>query len=216
MNNPLLVIGNRNYSSWSLRPWILAQHIGIRLETERLVLDTPEFRARALHYTPTGRVPVLVHDGVSIPESIAIFEYLNELADGRAWPEDRRQRARARALVAEMHAGFAALRQAYPMNLRARDRRVLLTDPLAADIRRIDAIFSREPAQDGPWLFGRYTAADAMFLPVALRFMTYGEHGLSARACVYVATAIGDPMLAPWMQAALGETEVIAHEEVGQ
>jgi glutathione S-transferase len=194
----------------------LAQHLGIALEIERLPLDTPEFRSRVLSYTPTGRVPVLMAEGVAIPESTAILETLSEMADGRGWPTDRYERARARALVAEMHAGFSALRNLYPMNIRARNRHVPMTDALAADICRIDAIFaSRHGSHSGPWLFGAYSAADAMYLPVALRFSTYGADGLSDAAQRYIETAVSDPLLIEWTTRAIEETEFIDHEEVG-
>jgi glutathione S-transferase len=211
---PLLVIGNRNYSSWSLRPWILAQHLGIALDTERLALDTPEFRSQALAYTPLGRVPVLVHGNIVIPESIAILEYLSELAGGRGWPVDTAKRAHARALAAEMHAGFTSLRAKYPMNIRARDRRVPMDDALARDIARIDAIFAQ--SETGAWLCGDYCAADAMYLPVAFRFRTYGYDGLSTRACDYIEYATRDPLVADWVRLAEAETEILEQEEAGR
>jgi glutathione S-transferase len=115
-----------------------------------------------------------------------------------------------------MHAGFSTLRNLYPMNIRARNRRVAMTDALAADICRIDAIFaSRHGSRSGPWLFGDYSAADAMYLPVALRFSTYGADGLSDAAQRYIETAVSDPLLIEWTTRAIEETEVIDHEEVG-
>ena len=210
---PLLVIGNRNYSSWSLRPWILAQHLGIELAIERLVLDTADFRRQAFAFTPLGRVPVLVHGKIVIPESIAILEYLSELAGGRGWPADVAMRAQARALAAEMHAGFAQLRAKYPMNIRARNRRVPMDDALGRDIARMDTIFS---TRDGnSWLCGDYSAADAMYLPVAFRFRTYGYDGLSTKACDYVERATHDPLAAEWVRLAVAETETLEQEEVG-
>jgi len=216
-SRPTLVIGNRNYSSWSLRPWILAQHLNIDLDIVRIVLDTPTFHSEALAYSPTGRVPVLIHDELVIPESIAIMEYLSELADGRGWPESRGTRAHARAYAAEMHAGFSALRSAYPMNIRARERKVAMTAALEKDIRRINDILSSAAApNDGNgWLFGDYSIADAMFLPVALRFKTYGMWGLSERASQYVEQSASDPLLTDWIQKAQAEVESLAHEEVG-
>ena len=211
-----LVIGNRNYSSWSLRPWILAQHLGISLQVIRIVLDTPDFREQALRYSPTGRVPVLVQDNLAIPESLAIMEYLSEIADGRGWPADPAERARARALANEMHGGFGALRHAYPMNIRARERKVPMSTALAGDIERIDAIFASAGRSGSEWLFGRYSIADAMFLPVALRFQTYGTTGLSREAQRYCTTLCTDPCAASWIMAAEQETESSEHEEVGR
>ena len=214
---PLLVIGNRNYSSWSLRPWLLAQHLGIALDIQRIVLDTPTFHAEVCRYWPGGRVPVLIHGALVIPESIAIMEYLSELADGLGWPAEQQERAHARALAAEMHAGFATLRSLCPMNIRATGRHVTSTTALARDIARINAIFSdRSHAADrGPWLFGHYSAADAMYLPVAFRLRTYGYEGLSSQAIEYVERATSDPLAATWVRDAQAETEVIEHEEVG-
>ena len=214
-----LVIGNRNYSSWSLRAWILVQHLGLPCREIRIALDTPTSAAELGRYSPTRRVPVLIDGAMAVWESTAIFEYLSELKDGAGWPAERQARATARAVTAEMHAGFAALRAAYPMNIRARDRRVPPTAGLSDAIARIDALWTdcRERfGTAGPWLFGAYSAADAMYLPVAFRFQTYGLEGLGASARGYVATAVGDPLVAPWVRAAAQEPETIEHEEVGR
>ena len=142
MSDLTLVIGNRNYSSWSLRPWILIQHLGLNCREIRLALDTPTFAAEVSRYSPTRRVPVLVDGTLSVWESTAILEYISELAGGRGWPSDRSARAIARAATAEMHAGFVPLRNAYPMNIRARGRRVAMTAELAASIARLDALWT--------------------------------------------------------------------------
>jgi glutathione S-transferase len=218
MNRPTLVIGNRNYSSWSLRPWILARHLEIEIDEILIPLDTPTFRAEALAYSHTGRVPVLIHDGIVVPESLAILEYLSELADGRGWPKDRADRARARAVATEMHAGFSCLRRTCPMNIRATGRRVTKTPELAADIAAIDTVFTQcrtRHATSGPWLFGDYSAADAMYLPVAFRFRTYGLEGLSATAQAYIDTAIQDPLVEPWVTASIAETALVPSDEAG-
>ena len=219
MSNLTLVIGNRNYSSWSLRPWILLKHLELPFREIRLVLDTAEFKANIGRYSPTGRVPVLLDGELAVWESVAILEYLSELGGGAGWPDDRVARATARAVAAEMHAGFAALRSGYPMNIRARDRHVPMTAALAEAIARLDQLWSdcRERfGAGGPWLFGRYSAADAMYLPVALRFRTYGTEGLNTVARDYVSTAVADPLLASWLAAATAETETIEHDEVGR
>lgn len=212
-----LVIGNRNYSSWSLRPWILIRHLGLACREVRLALDTPEFAREVRRYSAAARVPVLIDGGVTVWESVAIFEYLNELAGGGVWPAAREARAVARAVVAEMHAGFAALRNDYPMNIRARNRRIPMRPELAESIGRIDELWSdcrRRFGAGGPWLFGAYSAADAMFLPVAFRFQTYGSAGLGEIARAYAATALADPLLAPWVAAAEAEVETIEYTEV--
>lgn len=213
-----LVIGNRNYSSWSLRPWALLTHLGLPFGEILLELDTPTFGTDARRYSPTGRVPALRDGGLVVYESLAILEYASELAGGRGWPAERDARAEARSVASEMHAGFTALRQSCPMNIRARDRHVASTPALVADIARIDALWSgcreRHGAR-GPWLFGEYSAADAMYLPVAFRFQTYGAAGLGAAAREYLATALADPLIAPWVRAAEAETRRLASEEIG-
>lgn len=212
-----LVIGTRNYSSWSLRPWILLRHLGIQFDERVFHFDTDEFSTEVPRLSPSRRVPVLLDGDRRIWESLAICEYASELAGGEGWPADRAERAEARALAAEMHAGFTALRTACPMNIRARDRRVPLTDALARDIARIDAIWAGcrgRFADAGPWLFGTYSVADAMFAPVALRSATYGL-ALSPPALAYRDTVIADPQLADWIRLAATEGVVIPHEEVG-
>ena len=213
-----LVIGNRNYSSWSLRPWALARHLGIECAELRLPLHTAEFRTEIGRYSPTGAVPVLVEGDLRIWDSLAIIEYLSELAAGRGWPVDPSRRAEARAVAAEMHSGFGALRSSYPMNIRARGRRVPMTAELAAAVARIDALWTQcrtRYAADGPWLFGSYSAADAMYLPVAFRFQTYGTEGLGALARGYAAHATADPVIAPWVEAAITETDTLPGYDAG-
>jgi glutathione S-transferase len=213
-----LVVGNRNYSSWSLRAWSMLRHLGLSFAEQRLPLDTAEFRAGIGRYTAAGRVPVLLHGGLRVWESIAISEYASERASGRGWPVARPARAEARAVAAEMHAGFAPLRSAYPMNIRARDRLVPMTVALESAIRRIDLMWSdcrRRHRAGGPWLFGDYSGADAMYLPVAFRFQTYGSAGLGEESLAYVRTALADPVLEPWLRAAEAEVETLAVDEVG-
>ncbi len=212
-----LVVGSRNYSSWSLRPWLLMRHLGLDFEERQFHLDTPEFDEEIARISPTRRVPVLVHGELVIWESLAICEYVSELADGRGWPSAPRLRALARAAAAEMHSGFSALRSACPMNARATGRRVAMTPPLARDLARIDAIWSgcrRDQGELGSWLFGGFSVADAMYAPVALRIRTYGLP-LSSLAARYLDTMLGDPHLGEWIAAARRETRVIPHEEVG-
>jgi glutathione S-transferase len=218
MQGLILVVGTKNYSSWSLRPWILLRHLGIPFAERVVHLDTPEFAAEVPKLSPSRRVPVLLHDGRPVWESLAICEYASELAGGRGWPEDPRQRAEARSLSCEMHAGFQALRSQCPMNIRALGRRVAMTPALQADIGRIDAIWDdcrRRHAGQGPWLFGAYGVADAMFAPVALRCRTYGLP-LGGRAAAYLATVLEDPLLRGWLDAALAEDVIVAADEAGQ
>jgi len=218
MGELTLVIGTRNYSSWSLRPWLLRRHLGIAF-SERLVhLDTPQFAAEVPRLSPTARVPALLHDGLVVWESLAICEYLVELAGGRGWPAQREARARARAAAAEMHAGFAALRSACPMNARASGRCVPMTAALAGDVARVDALWREcreRHAGDGPWLFGEYSVADAMYGPVALRFRTYGLP-LSAAAAGYLETVLADDVMAEGVAAAMVEGVTARADEAGR
>ena len=211
-----LVIGNKNYSSWSLRPWMLLKHLGLQFEEVLIPLDTPEFKDEVEKYGPSGRVPVLRHGTHCIWESLAICEYVAELSS-RGWPEERHARAIARSVCAEMHSGFVNLRMEWPMNARARNRRTPLTPGLEADIDRVDEIWvdcRRRFGAGGPWLFGEYSIADAMYAPVVLRFKTYGA-GVSETARWYLATALEDPAMQEWVQSAQGEPWKLAACEIG-
>ncbi|WP_207063500.1 glutathione S-transferase family protein [Motiliproteus sp. SC1-56] len=209
-----LIIGNKNYSSWSLRPWLLMQHLGIPFREERLALDTPDFQRQVSTYSGAGRVPVLVNDDQVIWDSLAICETLAEQFPN-AWPKDPVARSHARAIVAEMHAGFGALRSELPMNCRAVERVVVLEPSVEADIRRIETIW-RECLEryQGPWLFGAFSIADAFYAPVVLRFRGY-RLPLAARTRDYMATQFESPHLQAWIAAGAAEAEVIPHEEVG-
>jgi len=213
---PTLVIGNKNYSSWSLRPWLAARHAGIEFDEIRVSLFTPEGTAQIRQYSPSLKVPVWREGELVVWESLAICEYLAERVPS-LWPADSAARAVARSVGAEMHAGFAALRHGMPMNARARGRRVAVTPAIAADIDRIAAIWTDCRARfgaGGPWLFGAFSIADAMFGPVVLRFVPYG---VSRPGAVddYVATWMADLHLRAWIAAAEQESEVLEDEEVG-
>ncbi len=199
-----LVIGDKNLSSWSLRPWLLLRHLGLDFEEVRLPLDTPRFRDEIGRYTPSRRVPVLLDGPLGIWDSLAICEYLDEKTGGRAWPEDAAARAHARSVSAEMHSGFAPLRTAWTMQAAVRGLDVPLSPSAQADVARIDEIWSACRARYaplGPWLFGRYSIADAMYAPVALRFNTYGAR-LSQGAQDYFASTMQDPHLQEWIRGA--------------
>src|SRR3954470_1320089 len=193
MSELVLTMGNRNYSSWSLRPWILMKHLGLEFAERVLPLDTPDFARAVATASPTRRVPVLSHGELLIWDSLAICEYACELA-GRGWPAARAARAVARSVCAEMHSGFAILRSQWPMNARAQGRRTPPDRDRAADIARIEEIWSdcrRRFGSHGPWLFGEYSVADAMYAPVVLRFRTYREQpGEPSKA--YMATVLED------------------------
>jgi glutathione S-transferase len=203
MTDITLVLGTKNTSSWSLRPWLLARHLGVAFREELIALDQPDTRARLAAASPTARVPVLRHGTLVVWESIAICQYLCELA-GAGYPEARAARAVARAVSAEMHAGFSALRSQWPLNACAVGVRTPMTTELAANIARVQALWSRcrgEFGESGPWLFGTYCIADAMFAPVVLRFRTYGA-ALESGAQQYQQTALADPYLQEWLLAA--------------
>jgi glutathione S-transferase len=210
-----LIIGNRNYSSWSLRPWMFMTHLGVKFRETILPLDTPQFKDQVSRYSPTGRVPVLQHGELTVWDSLAICEYLAEIT-GRGLPAGREARAVARSVCAEMHSGFATLRNEWPLIATAR-RRTPITPGLAADIGRIDAIWNDcrlRFGSSGPWLLGDYSMADAMYAPVVLRFNTYGA-SLSQTSSAYVATVLGDPALQKWLLAAKEEPWTLAKYEVG-
>jgi glutathione S-transferase len=216
MSEFTLVIGNKNYSSWSLRPWMLLRHLQLAFEEEVIPLSRPDSAQRISQHSPAGRVPVLKHGAVTLWESLAIGEYLCELT-GQGWPAERGARAHARAVSAEMHAGFGALRAQWPLNARASGRRTPMTVELRADIERIDAIWSdcrRRFGASGPWLFGEYSLADAMYAPVALRFRSYGAT-LSPAAAAYRDTVLQDPPLQQWLAAAALEPWSIESAEIG-
>jgi glutathione S-transferase len=213
-----LVIGTRNYSSWSLRPWILLKHLGLEFRERVLNLYSPEFYEEIGRINPARRVPVLLDGDLTIWDSLAICEYLAEKS-GRGWPKDTAARAHARVLSAEMHSGFQALRNACPFNARARNRVVPQTPELLADVRRIDEMWAecrRRFGRGGPWLFGDYSIADAMYSSVALRFNTYGAE-LCAPSREYMNTLLVDPPLVDWLRASQSEPDrVEAIDAVGR
>jgi glutathione S-transferase len=213
----LLTIGNKNYSSWSLRPWILMKHLGLEFAERLLPLDTPDFARDVAVISPTRRVPILEHDGLLIWDSLAICEYACELA-GRGWPRAREARAVARSVCAEMHSGFSILRSQWPMNARAEGRRTPPSTERAADIARIEQLWTdcrQRFGSGGPWLFGEYCVADAMYAPVVLRFQTYGAP-LRDSSREYVNTVLADAHLRDWLAAARAESWIIEASEIGR
>jgi len=212
-----LVIGNRNYSSWSLRPWLALAEAGIAFAEIMVALWEPGYEARVRAHSPSGRVPVLRHGAVTVWESLAICEYVAELAPAaRLWPEDAAARAHARAIAAEMHAGFAALRRELPMNIRARKPGRPVSPEAAADIARIAAIWSATRARfgaGGALLFGRFTIADAMYAPVAARFATY-DVALPPEASAYRDAVLALPAMRRWAEAAAQEPQVVERLEI--
>jgi glutathione S-transferase len=205
-----LIIGNKNYSSWSLRPWLVLKQVGIEFAEIRIPLDMPETRNQILRYSPTGRVPVLQYGTLKIWDSLAICEYLSEqFPEQSLWSQDTATRAIARAVSAEMHSGFQHLRQNLPMDCRARIPTPTLSSETQADIDRITTIwqtYRQQHGNHGDYLFGSFTIADAMFAPVASRFVTYNIP-LDPISQAYVETLFALPALQEWLAAAALEEE---------
>jgi glutathione S-transferase len=211
-----LVIGNKNYSSWSLRPWLALSVAGIAFEEVRIALDRPESKARILEYSPSGRVPCLIDGALRVWDSLAICETVNERhAAGRLWPADPDRRAHARAVVAEMHSSFAALRTHLPMDIRSRHlergRGAQARADVAADIARVQALWRDCLAESGgPFLYGGFSIADAFYAPVITRFVTYGV-ALPPPLAAWADAVQSLPAMRAWTVAAQAETEVIAY-----
>lgn len=208
-----LVIGNKNYSSWSLRPWLAMKQAGIAFNESNVLLARPESKEKILRYSPSGRVPCLIDGELTVFDSLAVCEYVNEQhADGALWPRDVAMRAQARSVVAEMHSGFAALRTHMPMDIRSRHadkgQTALRREDVAADVARIQAVWSEYLAQSGPMLFGSFSIADAFYAPVVTRFATYGVK-LSPLLAAYSDSVLSLPAMKQWIAAAKAETETI-------
>lgn len=214
-----LVIGNKNYSSWSLRPWFLLKEFGIAFDEIPIPLSTPETAEMIAQYNPAGKVPVLYTDDWKVWDSLAICEFISEhYLDNKGWPEDVYVRAEARSCCAEMHSGFFALRNDMPMNCRAENRVVELTPSLIKDIERIDTLWKtlREKyGHDGQWLFGKFSIADAMFAPVVFRFNTYAIPVLNDLSLQYMNQIFAHPAIQEWLDSSRKEKEIIAESDVG-
>ena len=211
-----LIIGNKNYSSWSLRPWIALKVKGIPFAEKVIPLYEPGSREQVLQYAPTGKVPVLIDGDEHVWESLAILEHLAErFPDAHLWPRDPRARSYARAVASEMHAGFMPLRRDCTMNMWLPPKPRPQSDEVMADVARIEALWSDCRArygQGGPFLFGDFTAADAMYAPVVARFHTYGlPVGATSRA--YMEAMMALPAWAAWYDAAMKETWIMRHNE---
>ena len=214
---PLLLIGSKNYSSWSLRPWLFLTKAGFKFREQIVYFDESDYQAQIAALSPSRRVPLLIDGGVKIWDSLAICEYVAEAANF-GLPRNPGARAQARSAAAEMHSGFQTLRNECPMNVRAKDRRVPVTPQLQEDIARIDEIWSgcrQAYGAGGGWLFGDFSIADAMFAPVFFRFQTYGAR-LSPASQAYLNYALQDPSLRDWQDAAAKEAHPLPHvDQVG-
>jgi glutathione S-transferase len=211
-----LVIGNKNYSSWSMRPWVLLRQLGIAFDEVKLRFHSPEWDADIAKWSPSGLVPVLWKGDIAVWDSLAIMEAVHEwFPDKGVWPADEAARAFARSGAAEMHSGFRSLRSLMPMNIHGRHPGKGFTPQSQADIDRIVQLWcgARERfGRGGDFLFGRFCAADAMFAPVVMRFATYDVPlpPVAARYCDCVKSA---PGVAAWIADALAETDFVPEDE---
>jgi len=213
-----LVIGNKNYSSWSLRPWLFISYHKLNFEEIRIPLFEDGYKEQLLVYSGTGKAPVLVDDDVTVWDSLATCEYESEkYLSNAGWPDYVDQRALARCVSAEMHSGFPAIRNLLPMNVRATGRQVALIPELQAEVSRIDELWGdlrRRYGEGGPWLFGRFSIADCLYAPVGFRFNTYGIE-LANEAKTYLEFVLDHPLMQDWLNCAKSEEEVNPLFEVG-
>lgn len=209
-----LVIGNKNYSSWSMRPWLAMRGCNIAFEEifVPLYTDDKADKDRLLSFSPAGKVPILIDSDITVWDSLAIIEYLAErFPDAGLWPKDLAERAYARAISAEMHSGFVPLRSACPMNLHRPVRAIALSEEVRANIARIEQIWQECRARHGargPFLFGAFSAVDAMFAPVVYRFRSFAID-VTPQAQAYMETMQAMPAFAEWTRDGLAETLVI-------
>ena len=215
MSDLTLYIGNKKYSSWSLRPWLAMEAAGIPFKEVLIPFDFPAGNPRFREVSPVGQVPVLHHGRFRVWESLAIIEYVAELyPEAQLWPADRVERAAARAVSAEMHAGFRALRGACPMNFGRKPAPLAVDDAVKADVRRIETLWADAlEASGGPFLFGSFSAADAMYAPVVNRFEVY-ELTDNATSLAYMNAIKSVPAFQRWRDGALAESWVVPEDEV--
>ena len=216
MANLTLIIGNKNYSSWSLRPWLYMKHAGIPFTEKRIALYTDTSRKELVPYFSNYKVPALLDGDYIVWDSLAILEYLSEqYHESNGWPRDARARALARSVSAEMHSSFVALRSELPMNCRKRFTNVKLSTDARNDVDRVKALWRKcrsEYGKSGDWLFGQFSIADAMYAPVALRLAGYGIP-LSGVEDSYVQMTLKYPHIVEWIEAARQEKQVLTEYE---
>ncbi|MEN0087952.1 MAG: glutathione S-transferase family protein [Pseudomonadota bacterium] len=217
-----IALGNRLYSSWSLRPWLVLEAFGIEREETVIAMYKPDTKARMLGFGPTGKVPVIRDGELVVWDSLAIIEYLaDRFPDHAIWPEDPNARAHARCASAEMHSGFMALRGACPMNLTKRFEPKDRGEGVDADVARIEALWAEarathgEPSGDGPFLYGAFSGADAMFAPVVARLDGYNIP-VSVEARTYMDSVLSHPAFVRWRELAEQEPWALPHYEEGE
>jgi glutathione S-transferase len=215
---PTLVIANKLYSSWSLRPWLLMRQLGIAFDEILIPLDLPDTKEKVLKHSPAGKVPILIDGDVTVWESISIMEYVGDALGAPVWPQERAARAMARSVSAEMHAGFSALRSGCPMNLGKKFAQKDRGEGVARDVARFSEIVRQARERfggGGPFLFGAFSAADAMFAPLVTRLDTYSI-ALDPTTQAYADTILSLPALQEWRAAALQETWIVDADEVDE
>lgn len=215
---PTLVIANKCYSSWSLRPWLLMKQLGVAFDEITVPLDLPDTKAKVLKHSPAGKVPILIDGDVTVWESIAIMEHVGEAYGVPVWPADRKARAMARSIAAEMHSGFSALRSACPMNLGKKFAQKDRGEAVARDVARFSEIVrqAREHFRaGGPFLFGAFSAADAMYAPLVTRLDTYSI-ALDATTRAYADAILILPAFQEWRSAAMEEEWIVEADEVDE
>lgn len=211
-----LIIGNHNYSSWSLRAWLLLRQFELEFDTVRIALFTPGSAELIRGYNPAGKVPVLLDNGLTVWDSLSICEYISEQhLDGKGWPADQALRAHARSSCAEMHTGFMALRHAMPMNCRRTVENFTISAEVQQDIDRIIQLWSEALRLSGSeqFLYGEFSIADAFYSPVVFRLTGYGVR-LPAQLQAYCERVLALPACQEWLKLAQQENEVIEEEEV--
>jgi glutathione S-transferase len=217
MTTLTLIIGNKNYSSWSLRPWIFMKHLNLEFTEKRIPLFTETTDQELEPYFSDYKVPVLLDDDVTVWDSLAILEYLSEnYLNSKGWPENVKVRALARSVSAEMHSSFVNVRSEMPMNCRKTFHNIRLSDAAAREVERIKTLWRTcrtEYGGQGEWLFGQYSIADAMYAPIALRFAGYSI-SLTGIEKAYVESVLAHPNINQWIEAGKAEKEVIAEDEI--
>ena len=214
-----LIIGNKNYSSWSLRPWLLLRMHELPFEEIRITLFEQNTYKELAKYTNAAKVPVLHDSELIVWDSLAICEYISETyLGGLGWPLEMQARAQARSVSCEMHSGFFAIRENMPMNVRALGRVIEISADMQNEISRIDQIWSDTIANyshQGPWLFGEFSIADCMFAPMVFRFSTYNIV-VSEVSRAYMQNVLSNPHLKMWQEQSQAETESLIQSEVGE
>lgn len=217
MSDLKIIIGNKRYSSWSLRGWLALRHTGLPFEEVILSLDTPQFYKEIVRYSPAKRVPTLVHGDIPVWDSAAIIDYCAHLAPEKNWwPTEPAAYGHARSIFNEMHSGFSEIRTHMPMNLLDRWQDLTLSQALEVEVKRVETLWTEcreKHGAGGDFLFGEYSAVDMMFAPVTSRFSTYGIE-VNQTATAYIEAIRNQPDVADWFAGASKETEIVPMDQL--